>query len=679
MASMADNLSGQSPQRQMPCPGEHEIAALLSGLLAEPAAVAIFEHVSRCSSCEALFSRLSSRDDSFVRNLQQAAATGAHPLDPECRRMQSAAVRIPLRLDIGEQDHSQETTNATRASTISSAGPAAAPAEPGETCSALLDIPETIGRYRIRALLGSGGFGRVFLADDGQLDRQVALKVPRQAGMLRAASLDSFLHEARMAARLKHPGIVTIYDVASDPKSDCFIAMEYVEGRSLKQILAAGRLSREQAAWYVAAAAEAVHHAHKRGIVHRDLKPANLLIDLEGQLKVADFGLALPEEQQRGRMGELAGTLAYVSPEQLRGEVPHLDGRSDIWALGVILYESLTGRRPFGGSFEELRGEILEKPPRPPRQIDDTIPAELERICLRCLQKDPSDRYSTAKDLAGDLRAQLGGAVSIARPSFMRAALPTAAVILLLATPIAIVSFSFGVPKHLRMGTRLATESASVRNEEATKTIEHSADGHAWRPLLMTGTAPLQPVFPLVRRSDSWDTRPPADFVQANTAEISLLQLGETQSPRFDLRLRLSKAGAGGMAGVYVGYKPLTPTGADGWICQAIALRCIRIDELYLDRIVATVKPIDGNNFTWNPRATSIPIPATVIDELELEIRVSNFQITEIRWAGAPLVRLTERFTLSSQTPDCRGQFGLINAQGATTFHRPEFRDRWSN
>jgi len=383
----------------------------------------------------------------------------------------------------------------------------------------------------------------------------------------------------------------------------------------------------------------------------------------------------LPEDQQRGRMGELAGTLAYLSPEQLRGEVPHLDGRSDIWALGVILYELLTGRKPFGGTYEELREEILEKPPRPLRQIDDTIPSELERICLKCLAKDQSERYSSAKDLADELRFRSHDNRAAALHSFATPALCSAGVALVFIS-VVVVAVLRHIDQYGAQG--VAPQRAEV---QSTKELESkrapsdvTTDPHAWRPLLPPQAALLSPVFPLTRPTDRWEVPPATDFVRSDITEVSLLELGETQSPRFLLRLRLSKSGAGGMAGVYLGFKAIS---SGEYACQVIALRCVRNDELYMDRTIATVGPLPGNDFTWNPRTTSIRLPSGAIEETELEIRVANFKINEIRWASAPLTRLTAEFS-DSRTPDSRGNYGLINAQGASTFHRPEIRDSWN-
>jgi serine/threonine protein kinase len=184
--------------------------------------------------------------------------------------------------------------------------------------------------------------------------------------------------------------------------------MEFIEGRSLAHELSKGPLPLRRTIEIAADVAEAVHCVHENNLVHRDLKPANVLLDCDGRPHVTDFGLALHEDVQSEFVGDISGTLPYMAPEQVRGEAHRLDGRSDIWAIGVMLYEMLTGRRPFrGNTANEVFDEILWRAPKPPRQINDQIPEEVEAICLKCLAKDVDDRYTSAASLVDDLRREL--------------------------------------------------------------------------------------------------------------------------------------------------------------------------------------------------------------------------------------------------------------------------------
>jgi len=275
-------------------------------------------------------------------------------------------------------------------------------------------IGTTLGHYRILELLGKGGMGEVYLAEDTRLQRQVAVKILATDLVGDADRRQRFQREARAAAALNHPNIVTIHSV-EEVGGQPFLTLELVEGRTLSDLVPPGGMPLGRLLEIAIPLADAVGTAHQRGITHRDLKPANVMVAADGRVKVLDFGLAklreelsqaaqaaMPTQELTGE-GRILGTVAYMSPEQAEGKP--VDPRSDVFSLGVVLYELATGQRPFTGDTQlSVLSAIIKDTPSSVTDLKRDLPRDLARIVQRCLAKDPEDRYQSAKDLRNDLR-----------------------------------------------------------------------------------------------------------------------------------------------------------------------------------------------------------------------------------------------------------------------------------
>ncbi|HEX3599751.1 MAG TPA: bifunctional serine/threonine-protein kinase/formylglycine-generating enzyme family protein [Lacipirellulaceae bacterium] len=273
-----------------------------------------------------------------------------------------------------------------------------------------------LGRFELIEQLGAGSFGSVWLARDNELDRTVAIKVPRQRAMS-VADQEQFFREARAAAQLRHPNIVSVHEVGRDGDT-IYIVSDFVSGKTLDDWLVDRRITALDAATLCARIADALQHAHEQGVVHRDLKPANIMIDSVGEPHILDFGMARREvgEVTVTTDGQILGTPEYMSPEQAQGESHTADRRSDIYALGVVLFQLFTGELPFRGNVRMVIHQVIHDDPPFPRTLNGTISKDLETVTLKCLEKEPERRYQAAKDLGEELRRYVAGKPVHARP-----------------------------------------------------------------------------------------------------------------------------------------------------------------------------------------------------------------------------------------------------------------------
>jgi tRNA A-37 threonylcarbamoyl transferase component Bud32/tetratricopeptide (TPR) repeat protein len=374
-----------------PCPDSEVLERVIAGTLTPAESFSLRSHLVACNRCQGALDRMS--DDPVLRGWK--AGKAEPPEAEEAHWVKHIVATFRTR-----QSHQ------------------------AHLLASFLEPPRregdwgALGPYRVLAEVGQGGMGIVLRAYDDSLARTVAIKVLRPE-LATEATRGRLLHEAQAAARFTHDHAVRIYAVALTGQGLPYIVMEYLDGPTLAEPIAtAPPLGPRQAAELVAQVADALAAAHAAGLIHRDVKPANIILDpVSGRAKLLDFGLARAAERPSGMTqdGVVAGTPVYMSPEQAQG-TPVLDGRTDVYSLGVTLYEALTGEVPFHGKPHLVLQQIALEEPRPPRWLNDAIPRDLETICLKAMAKEPARRYTSAAEFAADLRRFPRGEPVRARP-----------------------------------------------------------------------------------------------------------------------------------------------------------------------------------------------------------------------------------------------------------------------
>ena len=526
-----------------------------------------------------------------------------------------------------------------------------------------------IGKYRIVKRVAQGGCGIVYKARDEQLQIDVAVKVPRvdRGGHLKSLLLD----EARTVARLKHPNIVRVYTTDIDEGGNVYIAMDWIEGATLRQMIEQKEATIDRAAEILEKVAAAVHEAHLAGYVHRDLKPENILINAAGEPIVTDFGLAIDESTQRNRRDEFVGTVAYMSPEQVRSESHYLDGRTDVWAIGVILYELLCGRKPFDGDQDQVLDEICNREPKPLRLLNEEIDESLAAIVEGCLRKEISERTATAGEVRDALKAWRAGAggATAQRSSLAgrNVAVIGILVVCLLLAALAIWKLPAIISPADRTGNNSGDppeKSNPEKRPQLPGPSERKFIAAKWNKLL---DRPMEKIhWPGPESNSKIFAETELETTSLLVDGTALLKAGQTDREDYHLRITISQQGWAGGFGVFYGLKQI----GDKHECERLSLN--RQDEglgKYSYRLDRDTLRLDGKyKIVETIGRSSVPIAFPGKRE-DLLMVFQKARLAEVRWAnGDPLDRIAMDFRPVVPQVDCVGSFGLFLEDCAVTF-----------
>jgi hypothetical protein len=553
-----------------------------------------------------------------------------------------------------------------------------------------------LGRYVLEKPLGRGGFGEVWKAFDPDLHCHVAIKFARRDRVFAADKVEEFLDEGRKLARLREcAGIVTVYDVGiSDGMA--YIVSELVEGGTLAERIEKNPPSLLESVELVAQIADALHQAHLKDFIHRDLKPGNILLRSDGEPVIADFGLAITEEGQLSEENTTLGTVVYMSPEQAAGHSRQLTPATDIYSLGVILFQLLTGRLPYvARNPQDYREQTLTREPRPPRTIKDEISPELERVCLTCLARNVNARYTTAADLGKELRkcvpqaslraSALAGAVRTRR-------LRAAGLILLAGIAVAaLVAFwnrdsLFGpreqdlkAPRNTQgLNSPVAsTDTGALPDEPFQKLASNQLVPFRWYELLRmepeTLSGPRRP-----GAGKHYDQE--SESLTISTPGAGMFRLGTLASKSYRVRVEFKQPGTWqGSAGVFFGV-PDQGTKRPGQM--VVLMQNTGPDSKEFPILVARLL-VDVAGDEFHPSPPQVSVPHTVRlprmrpgQTIGLELSIVDGNLNSVKWGHQELSSLCDpKLESAFAHRPVTGQFGLVNwLTRGVTFERPEIR-----
>ncbi len=562
-------------------------------------------------------------------------------------------------------------------------------------------LPLQLGRYKLQDELGAGAFGRVFRAYDTELQRTVAIKILKAERFASQAELDRFFDEARLMASVHHPGIVAVHDVGVDQGLN-YIVTQYISGGTLHDRLARDSISRTEAANLVCQCASAIHAAHKLQLYHRDLKPKNILLDPQGRAYVGDFGLAIRRRDEGDRIGEFAGSVNFMSPEQLRGDIHFIDGRTDVWALGIIFYLMLTDQLPFQGSTRRLITDIQGRIPLPPRQLDETIPHELERICLKCIEKSLADRYSTAFDLAEDLNQWLltdaanAGSPAPSRPRLLDSggSGPQPPTVLMPRPPatqsrkrltvIVALALLVGLGWIGRNVVSMFSPSNSLQASRMSPTtaldpFRLDSNFVSGRPYPLLESPPREVIWPTsdFATTARWYFDEKREELSVDAPEFGLLGLGQTHAESFRIRVAMNRNSWHEFAGIFWGFQEIANDGGTKQPhCHALLI------QGYNDPQGQRKLLLGLNHLSFTAAAPEDPLPLFQRRELkslkvtiehggpyDLTLTVHAGRLTSIRWCGEEFPELLDH-TIDPSLPllSHRGTFGVMVIGSSAVF-----------